>query len=330
MKRRAVVLMSGGLDSILATRILQEQGIEVEALNFRTIFTCCQDMSAQASHELGVRLTVVGQEDEYLDLIKKPKYGYGRGANPCVDCRIYMFQIAKKFMEQVDAQFIASGEVVGQRPMSQKYRDLKIISEDSDLTDLLLRPLSAKLLPETRPEREGIVDREQLYDIQGRSRKRLIELANHFGIKHIPQPSTGCSLTERDFGYKVHDLIQIQPHSGRWDFELLRYGRHIRVDSDTRIVVGRDEQENLSMAAMFAQEESTASVMFTPQNFCGPTVLICGPATDANLELASGLVLRYSKRYDSKSALCEIRHTHGDTELLPLVEHEAALECATL
>ena len=329
MKRRAVVLMSGGLDSILATRILQEQGIEVEALNFRTIFTCCQDMSAQAAHELGVRLTVVGQEDEYIELLKKPKYGYGRGANPCVDCRIYMFQIAKKFMEQIDAQFIASGEVVGQRPMSQKHGDLKIISEDSGLTDLLLRPLSAKLLPITKPEREGIVDRQRLYDIQGRSRKRLFALADRYGIKNIPTPSTGCSLTERDFGNKVHDLIQIQPQSTRWDFELLNYGRHIRVDANTRIVIGRDEQENLSMAAMFKQEESTASVMFTPDNFCGPTALICGPATDETMRLAGGLVLRYSKRFDPHNALCEIQQ-NGSIQIVPLVAQEAALECATL
>ncbi|MCG8585617.1 MAG: hypothetical protein MI757_12980 [Pirellulales bacterium] len=329
MKRRAVVLMSGGLDSILATRILQEQGIEIEALNFRTIFTCCQDTSAQAAHELGVRLTVVGQEDEYLDLIKKPKYGYGRGANPCVDCRIYMFEIAKRFMQQVDAQFVASGEVAGQRPMSQKHRDLRTIAEDAGLTDLLLRPLSAKLLPETRPEREGIVDREKLYDIQGRSRKRLIELAHEFGIKNIPTPSTGCSLTEREFGKKVHDLIQIQPDSGRWDFELLRYGRHVRVDENTRIVIGRDEQENLAMAAMFEQPESTATAMFTPESFRGPTVLVCGPATEETMRLAGGLVLRYSKRFDAANPECIVRRG-GLSETVALVPYEAALECATL
>ena len=321
--------MSGGLDSILATKILQEQDIEVEALNFRTIFTCCQDTSAQAAHELGVRLTVVGQEDEYLDLIKKPKYGYGRGANPCVDCRIYMFQIAKKFMEQVGASFVASGEVAGQRPMSQKHRDLKIISEDAELSDLLLRPLSAKLLPITRPEREGIVDRERLYDIQGRSRRRLIELANKFGIKDIPTPSTGCSLTEKEFGKKVHDLIQIQPNGGRWDFELLNYGRHVRVDNETKIVVGRDEQENLSMRAMFQQPERTASAMFIPENFRGPTVLLCGHATPENLELAGALVLRYAKRYDPEDALCNLYQEDGN-EVIALKEDEAALECATL
>ncbi|HIN95822.1 MAG TPA: hypothetical protein EYN03_09265, partial [Planctomycetes bacterium] len=143
---RCVTLLSGGLDSMLAIRIMQDQGIEVEALNFKTMFTCCQDLSAQAATRLGVRLTVVSQEDDYLELIKKPRFGYGKGANPCVDCRIYMFERAHKFMEQIGADFIVSGEVVGQRPMSQKRRDLDVISHQSGLEDLLLRPLSAKLL----------------------------------------------------------------------------------------------------------------------------------------------------------------------------------------
>jgi tRNA-specific 2-thiouridylase len=149
---RCVVLLSGGLDSMLAIRIMQEQGIEVEALNFKTMFTCCQDTSAQAAHALNVPITVVGQEDDYLDLIREPQFGYGKGANPCVDCRIYMFQRAHKFMEAIDAQFIVSGEVVGQRPMSQKRSDLKVISNYSGLEELLLRPLSAKLLEPTKPE----------------------------------------------------------------------------------------------------------------------------------------------------------------------------------
>ena len=192
----AFALLSGGLDSMLAIRLMQQQDIEVEGLNFKTIFTCCQDQAGQAARQLGIQLTVVGQDDDYLELIKKPQFGYGRGANPCVDCRIYMFQIAKTYMEQTDAQFIVSGEVVGQRPMSQKRRDLNVISHHSELDDRLLRPLSAKLLPPTWPEREGLVDRQQLFDFSGRGRKGLIALAKRFGFKEIPSPSTGCALTE--------------------------------------------------------------------------------------------------------------------------------------
>ncbi|MFT5527398.1 MAG: tRNA-specific 2-thiouridylase, partial [Pirellulaceae bacterium] len=243
-KMRCVALLSGGLDSMLAIRLMQEQGIEVEALNFKTIFTCCQDLSAHAARDIGVRLTVVGQEDDYLELIKKPQFGYGKGANPCVDCRIYMFEKAKVFMEQVDAKFIISGEVMGQRPMSQKRKDLAIISEKSDLEDLLLRPLSAKIMEPTLPEREGWVDREKLYGFFGRSRKGLIRLAHELGLKDIPTPSTGCSLTEPQFSRTVHDLIRNEPEKGRWDFELLNIGRHFRLDKQTKVVVGRDQTEN--------------------------------------------------------------------------------------
>ena len=209
--RKCLVLLSGGLDSMLAIRIMQEQGIEVEAINFKTVFTCCQDESAQAARDLNVPLTILTQEDDYLQLIRNPRFGYGRGANPCVDCRIYMFERACAFLEPLGADFIVSGEVVGQRPMSQKRSDLSIISHHSGLEDLLLRPLSAKLLPPTKPEREGWVDREKLYDIEGRSRKELIAMAKRFGLAKIPTPSTGCALTEPRFSQKVFDLIEISP-----------------------------------------------------------------------------------------------------------------------
>ena len=157
MANRCVALLSGGLDSMLAIRLIQEQGIEVDALNFKTLFTCCQYASGQAARELGVRLTVIGSDDDYLDLLRKPKYGYGKGAIPCVDCRIYMFEKARQFMDHVEAQFVISGEVVGQRPMSQKRNDLDNIRCEAGLSDLLLRPLSAKVLPPTRPELDGLV-----------------------------------------------------------------------------------------------------------------------------------------------------------------------------
>ena len=159
---------------MLAIRLMQEQDIEVQALNFRTLFTCCQDNASQAARELGVKLTVVAEDDDYLELIRKPRFGYGKGANPCVDCRIYMFQIARRFMSQVNASFVVSGELLGQRPMSQKRRDLERIEHHSELQGLLLRPLSAKLLPETQPEIAGIVDRSRLLGFHGRGRKPLI------------------------------------------------------------------------------------------------------------------------------------------------------------
>ena len=329
MSERAVVLLSGGLDSMLAIRILQEQGLEVEALNFQTMFTCCKDTAAQTARELGVRLTIIGQEDDYVELIRSPQYGYGKGANPCVDCRIYMFRRAKKFMEEIGACVVASGEVLGQRPKSQKRRDLGIISEESGLADLLLRPLSALLLPPTLPERSGKIDREKLYGFSGRSRKGLISLARHFDFKTIPSPSTGCSLTEKSFAPKVHDLIQIDLESQRWDFELLNLGRHMRIDPQAKVTVGRNEAENDALLAYYRQSESRGSAFFRPKNFYGPSVLLTGPPTELNLKIAGGLMLRYAKKLDSDKAIA-VRDIGGTSEECEIEPNEKADALVTL
>jgi hypothetical protein len=302
MNRKAVALLSGGLDSRLAIRIVQQQGIDIEALNFRTIFGCCKDEAGQAANELGVRLTVVGMDESYLDIVKRPRYGYGKGINPCVDCRIYLFELARRFMDQVGASFVVSGEVVGQRPMSQKRRDLDIIARDAGLEDLLLRPLSAKLLPPTLPERLGLVDRERLYAIEGRSRKGLIELAHQFGFHDIPQPSTGCALTEPLSANKVRDLIDLSPLARQWDFELLRVGRHFRYDSKSKIILGKDESQNEQLRRMAQQDQASPCCLMEPENFRGPTALVTGPVTPAVREFASGLILRYSKDFDPDDA----------------------------
>jgi hypothetical protein len=302
MNRKAVALLSGGLDSRLAIRLIREQGIEVEALNFRTIFGCCKDEASRAAADLGVRLTVVGMDERYLDIVKRPRYGYGKGINPCVDCRIYLFEIARKFMDQVNASFVISGEVVGQRPMSQKRRDLDIIARDAGLEDLLLRPLSAKLLPPTLPERLGLVDRERLLGIEGRSRKQLIELARQFGFPDIPQPSTGCALTEPLFAKKVRDLIELSPNARQWDFELLRVGRHFRYDSQSKIVLGKDESQNEQLRRMAQQDRASTCSIVEPENFRGPTALITGTVTTELLDFVGGLILRYSKSYEPSNA----------------------------
>jgi tRNA-specific 2-thiouridylase len=295
MPVRCVALLSGGLDSMLAVRLMQRQGVEVEAVNFQTIFSCCRDQAAVAAQQLGVRLTVVGQQDDYLELIRAPRFGYGKGANPCVDCRIHMFQKARQFMEQVGAQFLVSGEVIGQRPMSQKKRDLFVISHHSQSDDLLLRPLSAKRLPPTLPEREGWVDRDQLYDFVGRGRKPLIRLARQFGFSDIPEPSNGCALTEVPFSRKVYDLLRSTPENNRWDFELLKYGRHFRSGPRHKVVVGRNESENQTLSYLHGLPEAGDSTLFEPDNFRGPTVLLVGPPDEAAREFAAGLLLRFGQ-----------------------------------
>jgi len=317
MPSRAIALLSGGLDSMLAIRCLLEQGIEVEAVNFQTIFTCCKDTAARAARQLDVPLTVLGSGDDYIELVRRPQYGYGKGANPCVDCRIYMFRLAGQIAEDRGADFVVSGEVLGQRPMSQKRRDLLLIAQQSGLEGRLLRPLSARRLPPTVPEVQGWVDRRRLFGFVGRSRKPLIRLARHYGFEFIPAPSTGCSLTETSFAGRVHDLVQLDTGSGRWDFELLNLGRHFRLTDQTKAIVGRRESDNLQLQHLYRQPGSRAAAMLVPDTFPGPTVILVGQADESALRLAGGLTLRYAKHVDHNAAVVNA-HIAGRCDKLPV------------
>lgn len=300
---------------MLAIRIMQEQGVRVEAVNFQTQFTCCQDSSSQAAHDLGVRLTVLSAQDDYLDVIRQPEFGYGRGANPCVDCRIYMFRRAKLLMAELDCQFVISGEVLGQRPNSQKRRDLDIISHHAGLEDLLLRPLSAHLMAPTLPEREGWVDRPKLYRFYGRGRKPLIQLARQLGLKSIPDPSTGCALTDRRFSHKVHDLIQLDAASTRWDFELLNTGRHYRIDPQHKVVVGRNEDDNARLQYLQQLEHTTPSALLEPDGFIGPAALLVGTCQERSLQDAGALLLRHAKVQDDSIVSVRVTAATGTFSL---------------
>lgn len=306
MERKAVALFSGGLDSMLAIRILQEQGFEVEALNIRTTFDCCKVPAAQAAMDLGVRVTVLSVGDDYLDVLRSPCHGYGKGFNPCVDCRGYMGRMAKQLMEEIDACVVVTGELLGQRPNSQKRPQLDIVEREAGLQGRLLRPLSAKLLPPTIPETEGLIDRDKLYDFTGRSRRPLIELAERLGVTEIPAPSTGCALTETSFAPRVQDLLVRQPDAGRWDFELLNTGRHLRYRDETKIVVGRDESENATLQAFFRRKDASGVTMVEPENFVGPVGLIVGRADDESIALAGALLIRYTRQCDPENALIRV------------------------
>jgi hypothetical protein len=208
-----------------------------------------------------------------------------------------MFRLAAQRMRDTGAAFVASGEIVGQRPMSQKKRDLAVIAHRAGLTDHLLRPLCAKLLPPTAPEQQGLVDREQLYGFSGRGRKELIALAKQFGFTRIPQPSTGCALTEPQFGAKVHDLLDHDPAAVAWDFDLLRIGRHIRLDAVTKVILGRRAEENERLTRLFEQRPSERTLLISPENFVGPTALVvstAAPPDEDALRAAGGLILRYA------------------------------------
>jgi hypothetical protein len=306
---KAVALFSGGLDSTLAILMLQDQGFEIEALNIRTTFDCCKAPAAQVAHDLGVGLTVLSVGDDYVDLLREPLHGYGKGVNPCVDCRIYMAKMAKRLMEDVGACVVITGEIVGQRPMSQKKRDLALIETQSGLKGRLLRPLSAKLLPPTIPEDQGLIDRQRLCAFEGRNRSKLIELAQRFDLEKIPQPSTGCALTEVTFAPRVRDLMEHDAHASRRDFELLNVGRHIRLDEHTKVVIGRNASENASLELFFQRASRENSAYLHPESFLGPDVLVVGRITDAAIQFAAALVLRYSNKSEPHRAMVRVEHS---------------------
>lgn len=312
MNKKAVVLLSGGLDSTLTIRILQEQGIEVEGLNFRTAFSCCKDEALETARQFGVKVTVVSTDDDYFKVVEKPKYGWGKGINPCVDCRVYMFRLARKFMDDCGASFVASGEVIGQRPMSQLKYQLAIIEKESNLEGLLLRPLSAKLLEPTLPEIEGIVDRERLYAVSGRSRKELLELCKKYGIDNPPQPSTGCTLTEPEFAKKVRDVFQHNPDYERWDFELVKTGRHFRLDEKTKVVIGRNETEN----QMLERLQRAETVLYIPFNFMGPSAMLVGEYAAEKERQALSMILRYTRDSTPETLSFETYRAAGEREIL--------------
>lgn len=310
---------------MLAVSIVKEQGIEIEALHIQTVFRCCRNDAHRAAHELGVGFTTLAVEDDYLKMIEKPRYGWGRAVNPCVDCRIYMFRMAQKLMTEIHASFIVSGEVLAQRPMSQKKKDFQKIEAGCGLEGLILRPLSAKLLAITKPEEAGIVDRSKLYGIEGRSRLKLLEIAAKYGIKNIPSPSAGCSLTSPAFAKKVRDVFKYHPDSKRWEFEILKMGRHFRLDQETKIVIARNHAQNVYLEHL----HPVNTTLITCHNFAGPHALLIGANQPKNLETAQKLILRYAQK--QVPALCEFAvKDAGETKIYNLPSEQNHLELERL
>ncbi len=328
--KRAVAMFSGGLDSSLAIRMMQLQGFEVYALFVETIFERCHPGVYRGAEALGVPLKVMPPKDDYLEVLRRPRFGYGQGANPCIDCRIYMCRCAKELMEELGACVVVTGEVVGQRPMSQHRWQQYLVEKHSGLKGRLLRPLSAKLLSPTIPEVEGLVDRDKLFDFSGRNRKPLINLARQLGIQIIPQPSIGCLLTHRSFAPRVFDLLRYRPTATRWEFEILMVGRHLRISPDTKIVVGRDAQENAVLEAAFHTHRPPECAYLHPENFAGPDVLVVGVLSEENLQLGLGFIARYtSKRKLPAVPLVSI--TRGQTrEIRQLTDVKAPVQGVTL
>ena len=293
---KAIGLLSGGLDSILATEIILKQGIEVTAFNVRSPFCLCKKngcAAVDASKQLNVPLKMVVAGNDYLRMLRKPKHGYGRNMNPCIDCRIYLFKRAKKYAKETGADFIFTGEVLDERPMSQHFQAMKLIEKEAGLKGKVLRPLSAKTLPETDVEKKGLVDRSKLMDIQGRSRKPQFKLAEEYGIKDFPCPAGGCLLTYEEYAKKIRDLFLHKKHISMADIALLRVGRHFRFGKN-KIVVGRDEAENKLLVAKKTKNE----FYFELTEIVGPITILQGPKTKAAIKTAAQLTAFYS---DAKS-----------------------------
>ncbi|HEY72428.1 MAG TPA: hypothetical protein G4N99_04075 [Thermoflexia bacterium] len=322
---KAVGLLSGGLDSILATRVLLEQGIEVAALHFRTSFSYVERDRAlgreagpsdveRAAAALGVELEIVDVFAEYVPLVLHPHYGYGSGMNPCVDCRIFLLRQAKSWMETHGYHFVFTGEVVGQRPKSQMRPTLRTVERESGLRGYLLRPLSAKLLDPTVPEQRGWVDRKKLLGIGGRGRKEQIALAEQFGISEYPQPSGGCCyLIDKAYSRRLRDLLA---HEGEEALtnrraQLLAVGRHLRLLDGRKIIIGRREQENDYLATCGVE-----GVLLTTPNHPGPTTLMPGTPTREEIELAARITASYSDGKEEPAVPVEVREREMPVEML--------------
>jgi len=315
MTRKAVALISGGLDSLLAAKLIQEQGIQVEGINFFTGF--CVEGHTHAirkkdrvrlkrnnalwvAEQLGIKLHIIDIVEEYKDVVINPKHGYGANLNPCLDCKIFMVQKAHDWMQQHHFDFIITGEVMGQRPMSQRKKTLPVVSVESGANDLLLRPLCAKNLPETRPEKEGWVAREKLHGITGRSRKQQMALAQQFGFEDYAQPAGGCCfLTDQNYAVKLQDLWDNRGHK-RYELDdimLLKVGRHIRPSKAFKLIIAREEGETRFLSGYKKQFQSIKTV-----SHAGPLTLVEGEKLDAQqIELACAITARFSKGRDAES-----------------------------
>jgi len=333
--RKAIAMISGGLDSTLALALVKRQGIEVKAINFYTGFcitetqrrkggrqdgTVPQSEALRAAADLEIEIEYIDiSGDAYLDMLLHPKYGYGANANPCVDCRIFMMTRAREIMEREGASFVFTGEVLGQRPKSQRRDTLWAIERESGLKGRLVRPLSAKLLPPSIPEQEGILDRSKLGDLSGRGRTRQIAMAREMGLSEWPQPAGGCCfLTDESFSRKFFDILGQREAAGeprridRDDVVLMTTGRHFRLSPTVKLIVGRTEVENGTLESYAGDSRSRLAARV----HAGPVALVEGEPTWEERQLAARIVARYGKGKDEPSVEVEWRDPDGGVEVL--------------
>jgi tRNA-uridine 2-sulfurtransferase len=320
-KIRALGLCSGGLDSMLAALVLRRQDIEVHWISFETPFFSA-DKARQAAERLKIPLRVENITDTYLEMLRHPPCGFGKHMNPCMDCHSLMFRLAGQIMRADGFDFLFSGEVLGQRPMSQTKPSLRYVEKHSGYDGYILRPLSAQILPETLPEKNGWVDRQRLLDIAGRSRKRQIELARQFAISDYPSPAGGCLLTDKGYSQRLKDLFAHRDHTSHNELHLLKYGRHLRLNPATKIIVGRTQPENDQILKYADVRQDT---VLKVNQYPGPIVLIPGGAEKGTTLLAAAICAGYSKAPADNPASVKISTASGSEQvvILPLAPQQA-------
>lgn len=343
-KPKAIALLSGGLDSSLAVRMMLEQDINVEAVAIKTPFCdfdCgkgCGHRVKEVADELGIKLKTVYFGEEYLRMLKNPKYGYGSGMNPCIDCRAMMYNAAKEHMKKTGADFIITGEVLFQRPMSQNNRALHIIEKETGMEGKIVRPLSAKHLPITDAERSGLINRESMGDIKGRSRKGQLALANHFGLTDPPNAAGGCLLTDPAFSKRIKDIMKYcdeETIPTLNDIELLKIGRHFRLSPYAKLVVGRNDDENQMIKALVTDQD----IVMEARDYVGPKCILrmkkqnydddnYAHHYDSLIKKCAAIVLRYSDapRNSQSAVKMTISRERIEKELLILPAENAEID----
>jgi len=289
---KAVGLISGGLDSTLAAKVVRDLGVDVYGVYFSMPWGCCdKTMAAEAAQRIGIKFIVLQLDERYLEIVRKPKHGYGTAMNPCVDCRIHMFSRAAQYMRHIGADFVFTGEVLGQRPMSQKRHSMKKIERESGLEGRLLRPLCAQHMNPTIPEQEGLIDRSKLLNMDGRSRRPQLELADRLKITEFNQPAGGCLLTDPNFASRMKDTLAHGYRNFR-ETIALQWGRHFRINDDFKAIVGRNADENESLLRYAHRDDH---IMQFAQHE-GPALLLKGyNPSDEILAMAAGFIQRFSK-----------------------------------
>jgi tRNA-specific 2-thiouridylase len=319
---KALGLCSGGLDSILSALVLKKQGIDVTWISFETPFFSSQ-AAKNASARTEIKLITQDITRVYMEMMKSPKAGFGKNMNPCMDCHTLMFSTAGAIMKEKGFDFLFSGEVLGQRPKSQTKNSLRYVEKNSGFDGYILRPLSARCLPETLMEQEGLVNREELMDITGRARKMQMQMAKDFGITKYPAPAGGCLLTDKSFSDRLRDLLMVQKTDETRQLHLLKHGRHLRLDNGCKLIVGRSEQDNQQIMTWYDKDQD---IRLRHAEMPGPDALLTGNFSDALIQTAAGITAGYTKSKPDETAKIKVTEKGEETIVLVPTQETSSLK----